>query len=72
MDRHFEVQGAWPRSGFPELYSASSRPSEVLSRRLIASTYNWMHEQRTYEEVSTMAKKDNGHKEIKKGKESER
>jgi hypothetical protein len=31
-----------------------------------------MHEQRTYEEVSTMAKKDDGHKEIKKGKESER
>jgi hypothetical protein len=29
-----------------------------------------MHQQR--QEVSTMAKKDDGHKEIKKGKESER
>jgi hypothetical protein len=31
-----------------------------------------MHQQTTPEEVSTMAKKDDGHSEIKKGKESER
>jgi hypothetical protein len=39
---------------------------------LPASAYNWMHKQTALKEVSRMAKKDDGHRDTKKGKESER